>query len=357
MTEFLSKANFPNNPSKNEIINWVNSILKLNITKIEQACTGAIYCQILDSIYPNKVKMNKVNWKASHDYEFLSNLKVLQQGLIDCKVEQRFDISKLAQGRFQDNFETLLWFKSHYDSHKDHSDYDPLKRRKNEDLTYLNPNATKGNKRGPSQNQNHLKNNVKSKDGKENLTSHISKTIIGGNKLNQKKNENHTKINNTNIATVKEDSTNQRQSNQMQGNNNKMDVVSSENIQESKPEQNGVDMQEIEKNYQKKIDDLRFKYENEMTQRTDENYVLKRENASLKMTLVSASTERDFYLQKLRLIEMLSDKTNRCSKEEVLDLINQILMAPGNAELVYNEYEIPHLEISTQQTINLHKDS
>ena len=30
--------------------------------------TGAAYCQLLDLIYPGKVPMSKVNWKARHEY-------------------------------------------------------------------------------------------------------------------------------------------------------------------------------------------------------------------------------------------------------------------------------------------------
>ena len=64
---------------KTEIIKWINETLKMNITRVEQACTGAIYCQLIDCIFPNKVKMNKVNWKAKLETEFLNNLKIMQQ--------------------------------------------------------------------------------------------------------------------------------------------------------------------------------------------------------------------------------------------------------------------------------------
>jgi len=51
---------------------------QLNISKIEQLGSGAVYCQIVDVIHPNKVSLNKVNWKARSDYEFIGNLKILQ---------------------------------------------------------------------------------------------------------------------------------------------------------------------------------------------------------------------------------------------------------------------------------------
>lgn len=39
------------NESRNDLIQWINDLLSLNVTKIEQLGTGAVYCQIMDSIY------------------------------------------------------------------------------------------------------------------------------------------------------------------------------------------------------------------------------------------------------------------------------------------------------------------
>ena len=37
--------------SRTELIAWLNDLLQLNYTKIEQCGTGGAYCQIMDSIY------------------------------------------------------------------------------------------------------------------------------------------------------------------------------------------------------------------------------------------------------------------------------------------------------------------
>lgn len=37
--------------SRNELIAWVNDLLQINYTKVEQCGTGGAYCQIMDSIY------------------------------------------------------------------------------------------------------------------------------------------------------------------------------------------------------------------------------------------------------------------------------------------------------------------
>lgn len=37
--------------SRTELLQWVNELLAINYTKIEQCGTGAAYCQVMDSIY------------------------------------------------------------------------------------------------------------------------------------------------------------------------------------------------------------------------------------------------------------------------------------------------------------------
>ena len=37
--------------SRTDILTWINNLLQLNVTKIEHLGTGAVYCQIIDSIY------------------------------------------------------------------------------------------------------------------------------------------------------------------------------------------------------------------------------------------------------------------------------------------------------------------
>lgn len=39
------------NESRSDLLNWVNDLLQLSVTKIESIGTGAALCQIMDSIY------------------------------------------------------------------------------------------------------------------------------------------------------------------------------------------------------------------------------------------------------------------------------------------------------------------
>ena len=50
--------------AKHDLLSWINNLLQLKLTTIEQLGSGAVYCQILDSMHPGKVPLNKLNWQA-----------------------------------------------------------------------------------------------------------------------------------------------------------------------------------------------------------------------------------------------------------------------------------------------------
>lgn len=53
---------------KGELLHWVNTTLKLNVSCIEQLGTGAVYCNLLDAMFPGKVAMQRVNWQARNEW-------------------------------------------------------------------------------------------------------------------------------------------------------------------------------------------------------------------------------------------------------------------------------------------------
>lgn len=116
--------------SRGELLNWVNTLLRLNYVKIEQMGTGAAYCQLLDMVYPGKVSLSKVNWKAKFEYEYLNNFKVLQQSFMKLNIMKHIDVEKLVKCKYQDNLEFLQWFKKIFDStNAQTKEYDAAHRR------------------------------------------------------------------------------------------------------------------------------------------------------------------------------------------------------------------------------------
>ena len=167
--------------SRTELIAWVNELLQLNYTKVEQCGTGGAYCQILDSIYrelgipvglrriftshlPGDMPMTRVKMNAKHEYEFIANFKVLQNAfkakkidkvrshlllchklcltflkpipvekLVKCKMQcvpTLIDHSAIRLTGIRDNLEFLQWIKRFWDQNFQGLGYDPVGRRR-----------------------------------------------------------------------------------------------------------------------------------------------------------------------------------------------------------------------------------
>lgn len=113
--------------SRTDLLNWVNDLLDVNLTKVEQCASGAIYCQIVDACHPGTVKMAKVNWMARSDHEFIPNYKVLQAAFDRNTIEKHVDVDKLIRAKYQDNLEFLQWMKAMWKSEgAGVKDYDPV---------------------------------------------------------------------------------------------------------------------------------------------------------------------------------------------------------------------------------------
>ncbi|KAL4441708.1 hypothetical protein ABPG74_008705 [Tetrahymena malaccensis] len=119
--------------SKNEILAWINDLLKVNMTLIEQLGSGTMYCQLLDVIYPGQVPLSKVKWTAKLEYDFLHNFKILQQTFDKLQVPKMIPVNKLAKAKYQDNLEFAQWIKAYFDINckEKGRGYDALKRRGN----------------------------------------------------------------------------------------------------------------------------------------------------------------------------------------------------------------------------------
>ncbi|KAK8822015.1 hypothetical protein WA538_000112 [Blastocystis sp. DL] len=120
--------------SRGELLEWINSTLHLNLTKIEETASGAVACQIIDKLFPDMVPMQKVNFAAKEPYEYTKNYKILQSAFLKQRAYisvdlQNIDVERLIKGRPQDNLEFMQWLKIFYDQHNHGDDYNPEERR------------------------------------------------------------------------------------------------------------------------------------------------------------------------------------------------------------------------------------
>ncbi|KAI9439435.1 EB1 domain-containing protein [Russula earlei] len=115
--------------SRSELLAWLNELLQINYTRIEQCGTGGAYCQILDSVYLD-VPMTRVKMNAKHEYEFIANFKVMQNVFKAKRIEKPIPVEKLVKCKMQDNLEFLQWMKRFWDTNYPGHQYDPVARRR-----------------------------------------------------------------------------------------------------------------------------------------------------------------------------------------------------------------------------------
>ncbi|KAH7927643.1 hypothetical protein BV22DRAFT_1031539 [Leucogyrophana mollusca] len=115
--------------SRSDLLSWLNELLQLNYTKVEQCGTGGAYCQVLDSIYGD-LPMQRVKMNAKHEYEFVANFKVMQNVFKAKKIDKPIPVEKLVKCKMQDNLEFLQWIKRFWDSNYGGQGYDPVARRR-----------------------------------------------------------------------------------------------------------------------------------------------------------------------------------------------------------------------------------
>ncbi|KAK9418326.1 putative Microtubule associated protein [Seiridium cardinale] len=115
--------------SRQELIAWLNSLLQLNITKVEQCGTGAALCQVFDSIFLD-VPMSRVKFNVNSEYAYITNFKVLQGTFLKHKVDKPVPVEALVKCKMQDNLEFLQWVKRYWDQNYPGGEYDAVSRRK-----------------------------------------------------------------------------------------------------------------------------------------------------------------------------------------------------------------------------------
>jgi RP/EB family microtubule-associated protein len=115
--------------SRTELIAWLNDLLQVNYTKVEQCGTGGAYCQIMDSVFGD-VQMSRVKMNAKHEYEYIANFKILQNIFKAKKIDKPIPIEKLVKCKMQDNLEFLQWAKRFWDANYHGNGYDPVARRR-----------------------------------------------------------------------------------------------------------------------------------------------------------------------------------------------------------------------------------
>jgi RP/EB family microtubule-associated protein len=93
--------------SRGELLDWLNALLGIHSTKVEEMSHGVAFCQILDALDPNKVKLYKVNFNAVAEVEMILNYRIMQEVFNFASIPLNIPIESLIKGRCQAAFEML----------------------------------------------------------------------------------------------------------------------------------------------------------------------------------------------------------------------------------------------------------
>ncbi|XP_069136853.1 microtubule-associated protein RP/EB family member 1-like [Argopecten irradians] len=112
-------GNKADNVSRKELLTWVNTKLEGTYDRIEDMCTGAAYCQFMDILYPGVVNLKRVLFTTNLEHEFIRNFKLLQTAFTELGITKDIPVARLVKGKFQDNYDFLVWFKKFFDANDD----------------------------------------------------------------------------------------------------------------------------------------------------------------------------------------------------------------------------------------------
>ncbi|XP_036388708.1 uncharacterized protein LOC118780367 [Megalops cyprinoides] len=109
-----------------ELLAWLNESLQTKFNKVEQVCSGAAFCQMMDWLFPGSINIKEVHFQAQTETEFFHNYSLLQTAFRTTGVTKLLRVEGLIQGNFEDTFTLLKWFKLFFEANFNGQKYDPI---------------------------------------------------------------------------------------------------------------------------------------------------------------------------------------------------------------------------------------
>jgi RP/EB family microtubule-associated protein len=281
--------------SKRVLLNWLEEFFAIRYSKVEEAATGAIHCQILDAIFPGKVPLHKVNFNATQEYQYVQNFKILQNLFNKENITKHIPVEKLVKAKYQDNLEMLQWMKHFFETRYTGQAYEGKARREEAMARYgKSKKFNTGKRRVKSSSTAEAKKTTTTTSSstttavKENRNPRSSSTAADKKKKAAVAAKNRSK---TAARTKTSTTTKSRKTTSSNNNNNNSSTSASSGSNTSQKEQN-----------------------------------LRTQIVQLRLTVEGLEKERDFYYNKLREVEILCSDPNQPEQHKgVLSHILEIL--------------------------------
>lgn len=113
LNQKVSNKYFKENNSAKCILDWIATYFT-KIEKIEDASSGYLYCEIIEKCHPGSINMKKLSNSVKLYNHIENNYKQLQIAFDKNDIRKKFDMNKLMKGKFQDNLEFIQFLKGYY---------------------------------------------------------------------------------------------------------------------------------------------------------------------------------------------------------------------------------------------------
>lgn len=275
--------------SRSELLQWLNATLELNYRKIEECGSGAAFCQLIDCILGG-VPMNKVKFGVLLEYDYRQNWKVLQAQFTKHNITKVIDVEKLMKCRLQDNLELLQWFKRLWSESRGFNDYDPVEKR--------------------------------NKSGKVSANNSIGSITPGKRRVVSGSTQSH-------VATSQNTSfqgNSSFQGSQSGSRSSSHSGPSAPTSSTSGPSHGSRNSGQFSNNVPKRksITDTKTETSNQLSQAQNEVFQLSDEVLDLKLQTETLETERNFYFNKLREIEILIQNINELVERNDFEQLKEL---------------------------------
>ncbi|KAI1890264.1 hypothetical protein AGOR_G00151930 [Albula goreensis] len=133
-TNVTTEPDVLENSSQFTLLAWLNSSLQTKFTKVEQTCSGAAFCQLMDWLFPGSLDLAQVKFQTQEEVDFIHNFNLLEASFRMKGVTKTVPVEQLIRGNFKDSFTFLKWFKKFFDVNFHDQVYCPLEARDGQDI-------------------------------------------------------------------------------------------------------------------------------------------------------------------------------------------------------------------------------
>ncbi|GAA6229485.1 uncharacterized protein LOC108873305 [Lates japonicus] len=112
-----------------ELLAWLNETLQTGFTKVEQVCTGAAYCQLMDCLFPGSLDLSRVRFQSNKTVDSIHNYSLLHSAFRKVGVVQHIPTAALMKGNPKQALAFLQWFKLFFDKNNSGREYHALEAR------------------------------------------------------------------------------------------------------------------------------------------------------------------------------------------------------------------------------------